>query len=96
MWFQRKKGGPTSSLGADVTVFDISEENKRYALELAAHAHTSIEYIVTDIYEMDLENYGRQFDMLYLEGGILHYFSDLPTFMAILFFTKRRWCYDFK
>lgn len=26
---------PLALLGADVTIFDISEENKRYALELA-------------------------------------------------------------
>lgn len=80
-----RKAVPLALLGADVTVFDISEENKRYALELAEAANTHIEYVVTDIYEIDLDRYGGTFDTLYLEGGILHYFGDLDKFMAILY-----------
>jgi 2-polyprenyl-3-methyl-5-hydroxy-6-metoxy-1,4-benzoquinol methylase len=80
-----RKAVPLALLGAEVTVFDISEENKKYALELAEHANTSIEYIVTDIYDIDQLQYGGHFDMLYLEGGILHYFHDLDRFMSILF-----------
>lgn len=80
-----RKAVPLALLGADVTVFDISEENKQYALELAEYANTSIEYIVTDIYDIDQIKYGGHFDMLYLEGGILHYFHDLDRFMSILF-----------
>lgn len=80
-----RKAVPLALLGADVTVFDISEENKRYALELADAANVSIHYVVTDIYDIDLEKYGGHYDMLYLEGGILHYFNDIDTFMAILF-----------
>jgi len=38
-----RKAVPLALLGADVTVFDISEENKRYALELAEAANTHIE-----------------------------------------------------
>ncbi|NCU18562.1 class I SAM-dependent methyltransferase, partial [Pallidibacillus pasinlerensis] len=33
----------------------------------------------------DLEKYKDSFDILYLEGGILHYFNDIDKFMAILF-----------
>lgn len=80
-----RKAVPLALLGAEVTVFDISEENKKYALELAEHANTSIEYIVTDIYDIDHLKYDGHFDMLYLEGGILHYFHDLDRFMSILF-----------
>lgn len=80
-----RKAVPLALLGADVTVFDVSEENKRYALELADSAHVSIQYVVTDIYDIDLETYRGYFDMLYLEGGILHYFHDLDKFMSILF-----------
>ncbi|AZS18327.1 class I SAM-dependent methyltransferase [Paenibacillus lutimineralis] len=80
-----RKAVPIALLGAEVTVFDISEENRRYALELAESANTTIEYIVTDIYEIDLQKYGGYFDLLYLEGGILHYFSDIDRFMSILF-----------
>ena len=80
-----RKAVPLALLGADVTVFDISEDNRRYALELAACAGTKIEYIVGDLYDIDLQTYRHQFDLLYLEGGILHYFHDLEAFTAILF-----------
>lgn len=80
-----RKAVPLALLGANVTVFDISEENKRYALQLAESAGATIEYIVTDIYDIELQVYSEQFDMLYLEGGILHYFDDLSKFMKILY-----------
>ncbi|MGZ9583731.1 class I SAM-dependent methyltransferase [Paenibacillus marinisediminis] len=80
-----RKAVPIALLGAEVTVFDISEENSNYALEVAASANTTIDYIVTDIYEIDLKKYGGYFDLLYLEGGILHYFGDLDKLMSILF-----------
>lgn len=80
-----RKAVPLALLGADVTVFDVSEENKRYAMELADSANVSIQYVVTDIYEIDLGTYRGHFDMLYLEGGILHYFHDIDRFMSILY-----------
>lgn len=80
-----RKAVPFALLGADVTVFDISEANRRYALELAACAETEIEYVVGDLYEINLKRYRNQFDVLYLEGGILHYFHELNAFTAILF-----------
>ena len=39
---------PLAVLGADVTVFDISEENRRYALELSKEAGVSIQYVIGD------------------------------------------------
>ncbi len=36
-------------------------------------------------YAIDLERYRDTFDLLYLEGGILHYFADLERFLQILF-----------
>lgn len=80
-----RKAVPLALLGAEVTIFDISEENKKYALELAKHASTSIDYIVDDIYDINLKKYGDYFDILYLEGGILHYFNDIDKFMSILY-----------
>ncbi|WP_078379856.1 class I SAM-dependent methyltransferase [Sutcliffiella halmapala] len=80
-----RKAIPLALLGAEVTVFDISEENKKYAIELAENANTKIQYIVTDIYEIDLLEYEGYFDILYLEGGILHYFNNMDKFMSILF-----------
>ncbi|WP_421385200.1 class I SAM-dependent methyltransferase [Bacillus salacetis] len=79
-----RKAVPLALLGAKVTVFDISEENKRYALELAENAGTSINFVVTDILELDLSQFTNHFDLLYLEGGILHYFTDLNRLMTLL------------
>ncbi|MCE5235940.1 MAG: class I SAM-dependent methyltransferase [Eubacteriales bacterium] len=81
---------PLALLGADVTVFDISEENRRYALELAKEAGVAIRYVVGDFCEIDPARFGDSFDIVYAEGGVLHYFSDLDAFtMALHVITKR-------
>ena len=79
-----KKAVPLALLGAEVTVFDISEDNRRYAMETAEAAHTRIGYEVCDILEVDLEKYGGAFDVVFMEGGILHYFHDIDEFMKIM------------
>jgi len=70
---------PLALLGARVTVVDISSENARYARELAAHAGVELDYIVGDLLELDLIELQGSFDLVYMEGGILHYFSDLSA-----------------
>ncbi len=64
-------------LGADVTVVDISAENRRYALELAEAADVSLEYIVADVSAWNASSHAGNFDYVFLEYGILHYFVDL-------------------
>ena len=71
-----KKAIPLALLGADVTIFDISEHNKRYAMEVAVAANTTINYEVGDVLDIDLNQYGGYFDVVFMEGGILHYFID--------------------
>lgn len=80
-----KKAVPLALLGADVTVFDISEDNKRYALEVAAAAKVDLHFEVCDILEIDREKYGKYFDVVFMEGGVLHYFHDLDEFMDIMY-----------
>lgn len=79
-----KKAVPLAVLGAEVTVFDISEDNKRYALELAEAAGVRIGYEVCDVLEIDMEQYQGRFDVVFMEGGVLHYFHDLNEFMGIM------------
>ena len=74
-----KKAIPLAILGADVTIFDISEDNKRYALEVAEHANVNIDFQVGDVLEIDLKKYGQSFDVVFMEGGILHYFHNIDT-----------------
>lgn len=80
-----KKAVPLAVLGAQVTVFDISEDNKRYALEMAEAAGVHIDYEVCDVLEINMEKYRNDFDVVFMEGGILHYFHDIDEFMQIMF-----------
>ena len=79
-----KKAIPLALLGAEVTVFDISGDNRRYALETARAANVSIGYEVGDVMEIDLTRYGGTFDIVFMEGGILAYFHDINAFMKIM------------
>ncbi|SHI82299.1 Methyltransferase domain-containing protein [Clostridium amylolyticum] len=78
--FCGKKAIPLAILGADVTIVDISMENKKYAMEVAEQAGVNLNYIVSDFQGFDISDYTSYFDIVYLEGGILHYFSDLNMF----------------
>lgn len=80
-----KKAVPLAVLGAEVTVFDISEDNKKYALEVAAAAQVELNFEVCDVLEIDRARYGNYFDVVFMEGGVLHYFHDIDAFMEIMF-----------
>lgn len=80
-----KKAVPLALLGAEVTVFDISEDNRRYAMETAEAAGVRIRYEVGDVLEIDMGKYGGYFDVVFMEGGILHYFHDIGEFMRIMY-----------
>lgn len=94
-----KKAVPLAVLGADVTVFDISEDNRKYAMELAEAAKAHIHYEVCDVLEIDIKKYGGCFDVVFMEGGILHYFHNIDDFMkmmhALLKPNGRMICSDF-
>lgn len=68
-------------LGADITVIDISESNAKYANELANAADVSINYIVSDVLEIQLQ---ETFDVVLLELGVLHYFVDLQQLFQLV------------
>lgn len=78
-----KKAVPLMLLGAQATVFDISEHNARYARELAAAAGVPLDYQVCDALEIDPAYHG-QFDVVFMEGGVLHYFHDVDRFMEAM------------
>lgn len=68
-----------------MTVFDISQENRKYALETAQAANVDIGYEVCDVLDIDMEKYGDAFDVVFMEGGILHYFHDIDEFMRVMY-----------
>ena len=72
-----RKAVPLAMLGADVTVIDASPVNARYAGELADAAGVSITYVVSDILQVEPGELGEPFDIVLMEGGVLHYFLDL-------------------
>ncbi len=74
-----------SLLGAEVSIFDISEDNKRYALDLAKNLKIDLNYVLGDVYDIDLDLYGNFFDILYLEGGILHNFHEIDRLIEKLY-----------
>lgn len=79
-----KKAIPLALLGANVTLFDFSEDNKRYATEVAREVNISLDYIVGDVLDIDMSIYKEQFDVVFMEGGILHNFHDINQFMSVL------------
>jgi 2-polyprenyl-3-methyl-5-hydroxy-6-metoxy-1,4-benzoquinol methylase len=71
-------------LGAKVTVVDIASENARYAGELASEAGVNIKYIVSDVLAMPEEELVPEYDIVFTELGILHYFTDLGPFIKVI------------
>jgi 2-polyprenyl-3-methyl-5-hydroxy-6-metoxy-1,4-benzoquinol methylase len=80
-----KKAIPLALLGAEVTVFDISVDNERYALEVAGFANVEINYEVCDVLDLDMKKYAGSFDVVFMEGGVLHYFHNIDRFMNVMF-----------
>lgn len=80
-------------LGANATVFDISEQQKKYALELAEAAKVKINYEIGDICLIDKNKYFCKFDYAYAEGGILHYFHDLKCFFEKIHAILKEGCF---
>jgi len=79
-----KKAIPLAILGSEVTIFDISEDNKKYALEVADAANVKIGFVVGDVLEIDMNKYEKFFDVVFMEGGILHYFHEIDQFMKVM------------
>lgn len=71
-------------LGADVTVVDISEENRKYAIQTAAAAGVELEYICADVLHIPNEEKLGEYDIVLMEFGILHYFADLSSIFAVV------------
>lgn len=71
-------------LGADVTVVDISEENRLYAMRTATAAGVKLNYICSDVLHIPNEEALGEFDFVLMEFGILHYFTDLQAIFSMV------------
>ncbi|TGA96083.1 class I SAM-dependent methyltransferase [Sporolactobacillus shoreae] len=74
-----------SLLGADVSVIDISEENAEYARQTAAALKTHLNYIVSDVLQLPEASRTSDYDLVFMELGILHYFVDLEPLAELIF-----------
>ncbi|KUP25018.1 class I SAM-dependent methyltransferase [Paenibacillus sp. DMB5] len=79
-----RKAIPLALLGAEVTVVDISAENRRYAIEVAAAAGVQLNYICSDVLHIPDEETLGQFDYVLMEFGVLHYFTDLKPLFTLV------------
>ena len=77
-----RKAVPLCLLGAEVTIIDISEENQRYAMELAKYADVDLRFELGDFITYENDSFKGYFDIAFSEGGILHYFNDLDAFFG--------------
>lgn len=78
------KGVALSLLGAQVTIVDFSKENQAYAKEIASAAEVPLEYVVSDILSIPIEEHRGQYDYVLMELGVLHYFIDLFPLVKIV------------
>lgn len=69
-------------MGAEVTVVDFSYDNYRYATNLAREANVNINYIISDVLKLSLDELLEQYDIVFCELGILHYFTKLNPFFS--------------
>lgn len=78
------KAAALALLGAEVAVIDYSSENRDYALELADELGVRIRYIVSDVLALPESFLTHDFDIAYMEQGVLHYFVELrPLFRVV-------------
>ncbi|MDN5300294.1 MAG: hypothetical protein PWP51_2847 [Clostridiales bacterium] len=70
-------------LGANVTIVDFSEANRRYAEAMFQSQNVSVDYIVSDVCAYNDASANQTYDTVFAEMGILHYFTDLSDFLQI-------------
>src|SRR5690606_23410 len=67
-----------------VNVVDISEENRLYAMQVAAATGVNIDYICSDVLNIPNEETLGEFDIVLMEFGVLHYFTDLNSIFTVV------------
>ena len=71
-------------LGANVTVVDFSLENAKFADEVSREVGVQIDYIVSDVFSLPVEQMREQYDYVLRELGVLHYFITLEPLMKLI------------
>lgn len=74
---------PMACLGAEITIFGVSEEAKKYAEKTAEAAETAITYETEDFINTDVRFF-NSFDTVLIKGSVIHYFYDIEKFFSIV------------
>lgn len=74
---------PMACMGAEVTIFGIFKEGRRYTVKTAEAAGVQINYEICDILEMN-ERFFDSFDAVIIKSSVIHYFYDVETFFNII------------
>ncbi|MCO7176203.1 class I SAM-dependent methyltransferase [Sporolactobacillus kofuensis] len=72
-------------MGAEVTVVDISAENAAYAKHVANALDVPLNYVISDVLQLPVDQYKEKYDQVFMELGILHYFIDLEPIADLVF-----------
>lgn len=73
-----------SLMGAkEVKVVDIAPENARFGMDLARACNVEINYIVSDVMDLKVEELG-EFDLIFIEMGVLHYIYNIEELFKIV------------
>ncbi|MCO7125743.1 class I SAM-dependent methyltransferase [Sporolactobacillus shoreicorticis] len=72
-------------MGAQVTVVDISSENAAYAKNVADALHVTLNYVISDVLQLPVDQHKEKYDKVFMELGILHYFIDLEPLAELVF-----------
>ncbi|MCQ2009131.1 MAG: methyltransferase domain-containing protein [Sporolactobacillus sp.] len=72
-------------MGAQITVVDISSENAAYAKNVAAALNVPLNYIISDVLQLPIDQHKEKYDKVLMELGILHYFIDLEPLAELVF-----------
>ena len=84
----RTRPTSTKSGGSDVTLAGwvyCSDKLFNYQYIRLLVIETAENFNHNVFYDLDLNKYNEYFDILYLEGDILHYFNDISEFMKMLY-----------
>lgn len=68
-------------LGHKMTIVDISEDGKQYALEAARCLDVNVEYLNDDILNMTFNN---EYDIAFMSIGVLHWFESIEKLFEVI------------
>ena len=73
-------------LGHKITIVDLSEDGKKYALSAASCLDVNIDYINADV--LDVE-FNSEYDIAFISIGVLHWFENLEKLFETIYYALK-------